>query len=248
MATSKETQQDIQVFITNLTGTKDTEVRGYLAEIETDTQFHQSMTGKWDGSGTKPFSLRVLGIDTTACLLLYTLCRIVKPDNVVETGVASGISSSYMLCALHKNKKGKLYSIDVPWYTVTENWKRHFKDGELKPEPIERQIGWMIPDYLRSRWELILGKSSEKLSPLLKKIGTIDIFFHDSQHTYETMFWEFSNSWPNIETGGVLIAHNINVNSAFSDFGQSINNKTVLLSGLNTELNRFLTTGAMMKL
>jgi len=62
---------------------------------------------------------------------------------MVETGVFSGVSSSYILCAMEANKRGQLYSIDLPqWH--------------------EGKSGWVIPDYLRHRWHLIQGKSSEK--------------------------------------------------------------------------------------
>jgi len=243
-----ETQEKIEDFVTSLTGAHDAEVRSYLSDISSDEQFLEDLTGNWDdGSGVKPFSFRILGVDLTACRTLYALCRALKPQIVVETGVAGGISSSYILRALDRNKKGRLCSVDVPWYTVTENWKPRFTDDQLVPRPIEKQSGWMIPDYLRGRWQLVMGKSADRLIPLLDKLGAIDMFFHDSQHTYETMIWEFENSWPRIKEGGVLIAHNTNRNEAFSDFGNSANTEMLLLSGLNPELGRETTTGAMRK-
>ena len=57
-------------------------------------------------------------INSDSRKFLYYLCRILKPKNVIETGVAYGISSSYILQALEANKFGKLYSIDSifrPW-------------------------------------------------------------------------------------------------------------------------------------
>ncbi len=231
-----------------LTGAQDAEIESYLSEISPDSKFRQDITRNWDdGSGIKPFSFRALGIDLTACLALYGLCRTVKPESVVETGVASGISSSHILLALDTNKKGTLYSIDVPWYTVTENWRARYTEDELVPRAIEEQSGWMIPDYLRSRWQLIPGKSTDRLAPLLEEVGAIDLFFHDSQHTYETMIWEFQNAWPAIKKGGVLIAHNTNKNEAFSDFGKSVGIKTRLLNGRNEEIDLMITTGAMRK-
>jgi hypothetical protein len=49
-------------------------------------------------------------------LMLYAIVRAYKPDIVVETGVARGASSSFILCAMHENGKGHLYSIDLPPY------------------------------------------------------------------------------------------------------------------------------------
>jgi len=122
-----------------------------------------------------------------------------KPDIVVETGVASGVSSSYILCAMEENRHGQLYSIDQPW------WK-------------EEQSGWMIPDYLRHRWHLVPGKSSERLLPVLKEVAEIDIFLHDSDHSYRNMLREFQTAWTYLKAGGLLLSHNIDTNNAFSDF------------------------------
>jgi predicted O-methyltransferase YrrM len=67
---------------------------------------------------------------------------------------------------------------------------------------------------------LIPGKSSVKLVPLLKKLARIDIFLHDSEHSYQNMLWEFQTAWSYLKSGGLLLAHNIDTNDAFSDFGQ----------------------------
>ncbi len=105
----------------------------------------------------------------------------------------------------------------------------------------------MIPDYLRNRWGLILGKSTEMLPPLLKILGDIDIFFHDSQHTYDTMLWEFQNSWPVIKRKGILLVHNSDITEALPHFSQSANSKMVLLNGVHNEIERLIVTGAIRK-
>jgi len=46
--------------------------------------------------------------------IIYTLIRCLKPRIVIETGVANGASSTFILSALEKNNLGKLYSIDLP--------------------------------------------------------------------------------------------------------------------------------------
>jgi len=49
---------------------------------------------------------------------LYVICRVVKPMTVVETGVAAGLSTSYILYALEKNRGEQLHSIDMPDYEM----------------------------------------------------------------------------------------------------------------------------------
>jgi len=246
----KETQESIQDFVKVLTGVSNGAIRQYVSEIISDKKFHDSIAQKgneWSGT-KKSFSFKILAVDLTSCVALYALCRSLEPAVVVETGVASGVSSAYILCALDRNNRGELFSIDVPWHTVTENWKPHFTDEDMRAHPIEKQSGWIIPDYLRNRWQLLLGKSSENLPPLLKKISPIDVFFHDSEHSYETMFWEFQMVWPSLRVGGLLIAHNIDINDAFSDFKQSVGGESVQVTGVHKELAIQVTLGGMVKI
>ena len=129
----------------------------------------------------------------------------------METGVSSGLSSSYLLLALEKNKKGKLYSIDFPIKGVV------FPEGA--------QSGWVIPDELRHRWYLSIGKSSLMMPAILENLKSVDVFFHDSEHTYENMRWEYETVWPYLNPG-LLLSHDINRNHAFSDFSQQVRGKS----------------------
>jgi predicted O-methyltransferase YrrM len=146
--------------------------------------------------------------------MIYVICRVLKPENVVETGVAAGVSSAFILKALSANSKGRLYSIDIG---------RGDPHGVQIPE--DKEIGWIIPSKLRHRWTLIIGSSRERLGPLLDEIGTIDLFLHDSEHTYENMLFEFRTVYPKLREGGVLLADNVDWNSAFFDFARSVDRK-----------------------
>ena len=130
-------------------------------------------------------------------IIVYVLCRKLKPAIVVETGVSGGISSAYILCALEDNDCGELYSIDLP-------------SGE--------ESGWMIPGYLRRRRHLELGRSAEKLAPLLGKLGTIDVFLHDSEHSYQNMAFEYQTAWVHLRDGGILLSHNVTIAVPFPTF------------------------------
>jgi predicted O-methyltransferase YrrM len=141
--------------------------------------------------------------------LIYFLVRCVKPESMIETGVAHGVSSWTILNAMHKNQKGKLYSIDFPNLDTK-------KDYNVKN--FDQQPGWVVPEMLRKRWELQLGKSSELLPDLLRKLGSIDIFFHDSDHSYENMKYEFQTAFDYIKRGGLLISDDVHKNTAFPEF------------------------------
>lgn len=160
--------------------------------------------------------------------MLYFLIRKTKPQIVVETGVAAGESTSYILQALHDNKLGELYSIDLPfqWY-IYGNHKLHL--DSLSPS---KKPGYLIPNKLKKNWKLILGDTHKMLPKLLKQLGKIDIFFHDSKHTYQTMIFEYKTAWPYIKKGGILISDDVDYTSAFSKFSKDIKAKTLRFKDL----------------
>lgn len=154
--------------------------------------------------------------------ILYFLIRKLKPRVVVETGVAAGESSGYILQALKDNDIGKLYSIDLPfqWYVYGDNHTLH-----LDSLPAGKHPGYLIPKYLKRNWELILGNTHEQLPKLLKKLDKIDIFFHDSEHTDKTMLFEYKTAWSYLKKGGFLISDDIDYTNAFTRFNKHIKGK-----------------------
>ena len=138
--------------------------------------------------------------------ILYTIVRVLKPSTVVETGVASGVSTTLILKALSLNHKGCLFSIDMP------------NLDPLARLPEGKNVGWLVPNDLKERWHLTLGLSKDKLKPLLQELGSIDLFLHDSEHSYENMMFEFKTAYSFLRKGGILLADDITVNNAFRDF------------------------------
>jgi hypothetical protein len=174
--------------------------------------------------------------------LLYLLVRKYKPDIVVETGVAQGASSAFILLAMKENKKGHLYSIDLPpnkayiGLDITENSHSYvLEDGQKHWKDIDERIdepGLLIPECLKDRWTLILGDSKVELPKLLKNQKQISIFFHDSLHTYEHMSFEYNTAWPYIQDGGLLISHDILWNDAFMDISKKYGKKPSIYNSL----------------
>ena len=140
--------------------------------------------------------------------LCYLACRQLRPRMVVETGVAYGATSAYILQALEDNGFGELSSIDLPPL-------RHDAD---------RYIGYLIPFHLRHRWKLRMGSARDVLPRVLSEAGSVDVFVHDSLHTYRNMKWEFGRALATLRRGGLLISDDIEVNRAFEE---TIHNPTV---------------------
>lgn len=135
---------------------------------------------------------------------IWCLVRRLQATKVVETGVAHGLTSRFILEALGM-RGGHLWSIDLP-----PSWA---------PEK-HREIGAAVSD--RSQWSLILGSSRQSLPRLLKEIGPIDIFIHDSEHSASNMFFEMSLAWKALRQGGALVVDDIDQNWAFDEFSKQV--------------------------
>ena len=136
----------------------------------------------------------------------YALIRKYKPLIIVETGVSMGWSSYMILQALKREKRGKLYSLDL---NDSDSVK---KDGG---------VGYLVPTELKKNWELIIGDSTKFLLPLLTELGKIDMFIHDSDHSYNPMKFEYTLAWEHLNQNGILCSDDINYSEAFKEFTSS---------------------------
>jgi hypothetical protein len=150
---------------------------------------------------------------------LYAVLRHVRPLAAVETGVANGFSTAFSLLALERNGAGHLHSIDLPREVGRDYEPGMFYEGEGRAGiPPGAEPGWLIPEHLRKRWTLIEGRSQEELPPLLERLRTIDSFMHDSEHSFDCMWFEFNAAWPHLRPGGVLVSDDVNSTEAFRRF------------------------------
>ncbi len=149
---------------------------------------------------TGPFSLSC-NADRSLARCCYLVCRVLKPEIVLETGVAYGITSAYILRALQENGVGTLCSVELP------------PPGQRA----EEFVGAAVPEDLKSRWKLYHGFSKQVLPKLLEEVETVDVFVHDSCHTYRCMKREFETIRPHMRPGGMILADDIQFNSAFGE-------------------------------
>jgi predicted O-methyltransferase YrrM len=139
--------------------------------------------------------------DSVMARLCYLACRLIEPETVVETGVAYGVSSAFILRALKMNGHGTLFSVDLP------PLRRDY----------ERFWGIAVPEELRGRWRLYRGTSASVLPRLFKENPTVGLFVHDSLHTHRNMRREFDAVWPHLQEGGLLLADDVERNRAFGE-------------------------------
>jgi len=168
------------------------------------------------------------GADVSLARLCYAICRLQKPAIVVETGVAHGVTSAFLLQALAVNGMGELWSIDLPPLA----------------EGADDQVGCLVPSDLRSRWHLLRGRTRRLLPELVAQLPAIDIFLHDSLHTYRNISLEFQTVWPKLRAGGVLLSDDVDLNRAFETFAMRSDIALALVARQETKASVF---GAIVK-
>ena len=192
-------------FLSIITGVPVRRVRNFLGEPIQTPEFAARL--READAIFRDLKIQSADLYAKKVLLQYMAIRAVQPQTVVETGVANGVSSAHILLALQRNERGMLHSIGLndPQYL-----------------PLGKSLGWIVPEPLKSRWNLLVGDSRRLLPSLLAKLGTIDVFIHDSLHTYDHMLWEYRTAEPYLRPGGLLISDDAAWNSAFPEFSHEV--------------------------
>jgi predicted O-methyltransferase YrrM len=210
----------------------DAVLRGYERELEASgLREHLLEKGREHAAavGGSGHSLGAIGYAEGGHL--YAIYRHLRPAVAVETGVANGFSTAFALLALERNGEGRLHSVDLPREVGRDYDAGTFYEGEGRAGiPSGSEPGWLIPPELKERWTLVLGRTQDELPPLLDRLGTIDSFMHDSEHSFECMWFEFNEAWPRLRDGGLLLSDDVNSTEAFPRFAGKQGRKPVRLA------------------
>jgi hypothetical protein len=136
---------------------------------------------------------------------LWCLAHHLKPKDVVETGVAHGFTSRFILEALQRSSAGHLSSIDLP--PIEREWRT--------------QVGVAVGGRFADRWSYIEGSSRLRLPKLLAHLGQIDLFVHDSLHSERNVRFEMDRAWAVLKPGGALVVDDVDANWGFRSFTQT---------------------------
>jgi hypothetical protein len=157
---------------------------------------------------------------------IWCLTRHLQPENVVETGVAHGVTSRFILEALERNGRGHLSSIDLP--PIERVWREH--------------VGLAVTDRYRGRWTYIKGPSRLRLPRLLAQLGKIDLFIHDSLHSERNVRFELDRAWASLRPGGAIVVDDVDANWGFRSFTETFSgHQSVICEAepLRPDLRRF---------
>ncbi len=132
--------------------------------------------------------------------LLYVLVKSKKPQLLVETGVANGISTNAIMSALDEdNSSGSLSSFDV------------------LPETKDAYLG-------KGKWNFHLldkKRTHKQLSVAVGNSPLVDIWLHDSNHGYRWQKFEYLLALSRLKEDGVLISDDIDASPAWGELAKS---------------------------
>jgi predicted O-methyltransferase YrrM len=112
---------------------------------------------------------------------LGEVIRVEKPQIMIETGVESGYSTEHFLVAMDDVKTGHLYSCDPA------------PSGFYNTYPI-----------VHPRFTFIKEASWMALDKIFKETGRLDLFLHDSDHSWECQTFEYEWAWNHVHSGGII--------------------------------------------
>ena len=220
----------------------------YEPELSWEQQLHEALGIPWPCDETQEFlqvwqqvisDLEAKGIragpesfrgwndgDAGFVRAIWWLTRHLRPQNVVETGVAHGVTSRFILEALKRNGYGHLWSIDLP--PLERSWRQ--------------EVGAAVGHDHSDRWTYIKGSSRRRLPGLLDNLGQIDLFIHDSLHSERNVRFELDRAWPTLGPKGALVVDDVDANWAFRSFTETVPHQvslTCTAEPLRPDLRRF---------
>lgn len=137
---------------------------------------------------------------------LYTGVRLMRAPLIAETGVGPGSTATAILDATAEFR-ARLFSFDLG--------QRY--GGE---EEEEKPVGFLVPEKNKDRWNLVIGNTRDTLEGKMSYFGPFDVFFHDSQHTYEHVTWELETAYKNLRKKFLIVVDNYDWTEAPDDFAE----------------------------
>jgi predicted O-methyltransferase YrrM len=135
--------------------------------------------------------------------IIYFLIVNFKPNIILETGVAAGLSSRCILEAIKKNSKGVLYSSDFPYFRLNNP---------------EKYIGIMVPEELKKNWRLEILGDVKNIKKFKSEINHADIIFYDSDKRYSGKINFFKSINSLIKSNTIIVVDDLHNDSFFLEY------------------------------
>jgi hypothetical protein len=178
-------------FISAVTHAAIGQVRAWVQELEDDSKLADHLTRRLSSNPRRRICAKEPRWARRAGW--YAIVRAVQPGHVVETGTHLGMGSCVIAAALLRNGHGRLTTIDT-----------------------DPEAGYLIGEPWKSVIDCRTGNSID----LLAKLRDVDIFLHDSLHTYDHETRELTAVEPNLHADAILLSDNAHDSSALSDWAE----------------------------
>lgn len=178
-------------WVANLTGQSGGLVLELFEEIEQDIALREHIARVQRTSPKRFTSDHQIRLGRR--LAWYALVRILRPTYVVETGTDKGLGTLVLTRAVEANDYGQVVSIDI-----------------------NPKAGAFCRDWPDDRLRLLNGDSVEILRSL--KEPEVDLFVHDSLHTYEYEAAELRAIGMKLSPGAFVLSDNSRDSDALLDW------------------------------
>jgi predicted O-methyltransferase YrrM len=178
-------------FISAVTGAEIGQVRAWMQELENDSDLASHLTRRLSSNPRR----RICATEPHWARRSgwYAIVRAAQPDHVVETGTHLGLGSCVIAAALLRNGHGRLTTIDI-----------------------DPEAGYLIGEP----WASVIDRRVGDSTDILGALSNVDIFLHDSLHTYDYETNELTAVEPNLRANAIILSDNAHESSALSDWAE----------------------------
>jgi hypothetical protein len=178
-------------FISAVTGAEIGQVRAWMRELEDDSALTDHLTRRLSSNPRR----RICAKDPRWARRSgwYAIVRATQPDHVVETGTHLGLGSCVIAAALLRNGHGRLTTIDI-----------------------DPEAGYLIG----KPWATVIDHRTGDSVDVLAALSDVDIFLHDSLHTYDYETKELTAVAPKLRADAVILSDNAHESPALSDWAE----------------------------
>ena len=178
-------------FVSAVSGAQIGQVRAWMQELEQDDHLVRELTKRLSSGPRRRISATMPHWGRR--FGWYALIRATQPDHIVETGTHLGLGSCAIAAALLKNGHGRLTTIDV-----------------------DPEAGYLIGEP----WASVIDQHTGDSIALLGGLRKVDMFLHDSLHTYDYEAGELAAVEPVLRADAIVLSDNAHESRALSDWAE----------------------------
>lgn len=191
---SEISKKYLVTFIANVFERTPEEIHGYIREVEEDTELREYFNSRVPTTTDRYFA--DLPLKYGRRIGWYALVRMLKPRLVIESGIDRGMGTCILAAAILRNtqegREGKVIGLDINPYA-----------------------GAYIGGIYQTVIETVYRDSLEYLRSMNHEV---DLFIHDSDHSWEHEMGEYESVKGKLTPDGVLVSDNAQASDCLHEF------------------------------